>query len=143
MADSLDSLRHYRIVGGNDDDGKVGHLSASGTHSREGLMSRGVEECNPAAARELHVVGSDVLGDSSGLAGNHVSLSDVVEQGCFSVVDVSHDRNHRRPRHKILRLVSLLLGIDFLRKVGGHELDLIAELFSDEHEGLRIKALID
>ena len=44
----------------------------------------------------VHLVGADVLGDAAGLARGHLGLADGVEQRGLAVVDVAHDRDHRR-----------------------------------------------
>ena len=46
----------------------------------------------------LDVVRADVLGDAAGFAGGHLGAADVVEQRGLAVVDVAHDRDHRRTR---------------------------------------------
>ena len=96
MVDCLDGLRHDCVIGSDDDDCKVGHLCSAGTHRREGLVTRGVEEGDVSSVRELHVVCTDVLGDTTGLTGNHISLADVVQKGCLTMIDVTHDGNYRR-----------------------------------------------
>ena len=50
------------------------------------------------AARQLDVVGADVLGDAARLAGDDVGLADVVEQRGLAVVDVAHDGHDRGAR---------------------------------------------
>ena len=42
------------------------------------------------------LVGADVLGDATGLAGDHVGVADLVEQLRLAVVDVAHDGDDRR-----------------------------------------------
>ena len=73
------------------------------------------------------LVGADVLRDPAGLAGRHLGLADRVQQRGLAVVDVAHDRHHRRALDEILvgvvehRIGDLLvLGVD--------DLDLLAEL---------------
>jgi hypothetical protein len=46
----------------------------------------------------LDVVGADVLRDAAGLAGRDLASADVVEQRGLAVIDVAHDRDHRRTR---------------------------------------------
>ena len=46
----------------------------------------------------VHLVGADVLGDATGLAGDDVGLADLVEQQGLAVVDVAHDGDDRRSR---------------------------------------------
>ena len=97
MVDGFYCLRHYGVVGCDDYDCKVGHLSTSCTHGCEGLVSRSVKEGDSLPVRKLHVVRSDVLGDTARLTGDHIGLADIVKEGSLTVVNVSHDRNHRRP----------------------------------------------
>ena len=80
MGDGLLRLRHHVIVGSHNDDGDVRHLGTTGTHGGERLVTRRVEEGNPATILHLHVVSTNVLSDTTRLASNHVGLTDVVEQ---------------------------------------------------------------
>ena len=143
MVDCLDCLWHDCIVGGDDDDCEVGHLGSSGTHCREGFVARGVEEGDSLPVREFHVVGTDVLGDSSCLSCNNVGFPDVVEEGSLTVVNVSHHGDDRRSRNEIPVIVILLLLGNGLRQGGRDELNLIAEFLSNEHKCLSIKPLVD
>ena len=141
MVDGFHGLRHYGVVGRDYDDGKVSHLGSAGTHRGEGLVSRGVEERYPLSVRQHHVVGTDVLRDSSGFSGNDVRFPDIVEQGRLSVVDVSHHRNDRRSRNELPVIFSLLFY--GLGKFGCHEFHFVAEFLRHEHERLGIEPLVD
>ena len=44
----------------------------------------------------VDLVGADVLGDAAGLARGDLGLADRIEQRGLAVVDVAHDRHHRR-----------------------------------------------
>ena len=44
VVDRLDRLRHDAVVGGDDEDGDVGHLRAARAHRGEGLVAGRVEE---------------------------------------------------------------------------------------------------
>ena len=142
MVDSLYGLGHHGVVGCDDYYRKVGELCASGTHGSESLVSRSVEEGDAAAVGQLHVIGTDVLGYASRLAGNHVGLAYVVEQRGLAVVDMTHDGNYRRPRKQVFRPVHLLGAAYLLGDVRGDELDLVAELLRHEHERLGIEPLV-
>ena len=80
MGDSLLGGGHYRVVGSDDDDGDISNLSTAGTHGGECLVTRGIEECDASSVAQLHVVCTDVLGDTTCLTGNHVGLAHIVEQ---------------------------------------------------------------
>src|SRR4051794_29688142 len=71
----LDGLRHHAVVRRDHQHRDVGDLGTTGTHRGEGLVTRGVDEGDrpvDALVREVHLVGTDVLGDAAGLAGHHV-----------------------------------------------------------------------
>ena len=53
----------------------------------------------------VHLIGADVLGDAAGLAGGHVGIADIVQQGGLAVVDVAHDHHHGGAGHQILGLI--------------------------------------
>ena len=74
----------------------------------------------------VDLVGADVLGDAAGLARGHLGLADGVQQRGLAVVDVAHDRDHRRAVGQGgVVVVVLRLGLDL---VGGvHDLDLLLE----------------
>ena len=88
----------------------------------------------------VHLVGADVLGDATGLSGDHLGLADRVEERGLSVVDVAHDRHDRRAVLKVLvgvledDLLGLLLGC-------GDHLDLAVEGLGDDDHRLVGKRL--
>ena len=53
-------------------------------------MARGIQERDFLAV-DLNLVGSDVLCDTTCLTGGYFCLTDGVEQGCFAMIDVTHD----------------------------------------------------
>jgi len=57
------------------------------------------------------------------------------------MVDVSHDRDHRRPLLELLRL--LVLRLDLVRAVFGDEFDLVLELVGDRDDRVLVEPLID
>ena len=77
--------------------------------------------------RVVHLVGADVLGDAAGLAGRDLGLADRVQQRGLAVVDVAHDRHHRRALDEVLLgVLEHRLDLDV---VGGvDDLDLLVEL---------------
>ena len=134
VVDRLLGLRHDAVVGGDDDDGDVGDLGAAGAHRREGGVAGGVEEGDRLLV-VVDLVGADVLGDAARLAGGDLGLADRVEQRGLAVVDVAHDRHHRRRGRKAL------LGVLELRRLrllvgGGDDLDLAVVLVGDRLDRL-------
>jgi hypothetical protein len=72
-------------------------------------VARGVEE-RDLAAIVLGLVRADVLRDPTGLGLDDGRLSNRVEQRRLAVVDVAHDRDHRRAGDEVLLGVLVLLG---------------------------------
>ena len=101
VRDRLLGLRHDAVVGGHHEHGDVGDLGAAGAHGGEGLVAGRVDEGDPPGA-VLDLVGADVLGDAADLAGRDRGLADGIEKRRLAVVDVAHDRDHRRARLEIL-----------------------------------------
>ena len=60
-----------------------------------------------------------MLGDAARLAGDHVGVADIVQQGGLTVVDVAHDHHHGGAGLKVLLLV--LGGVDQLLLDGDHD----------------------
>ena len=109
MVDGLNGLGHHVVVGCDDDNTQVGDLGSAGTHGGKRFVTGCVKECNASAVAELDIVGSDVLGYTSGLACNHVGVADVVEQRGFTVVNVSHYGDNRRTGGKVVLIILFLM----------------------------------
>src|SRR6266511_1424571 len=134
VVDRLDRLRHDTVVGRDDDHGEVGDLGPAGPHRRERLVSRGVEEGHGLAVL-VDLIGTDVLRDAAGLAGDDLGLADCVEQGGLAVIDVAHDRDDRGTRLEVLLgVLELRLLLDLLG--GVDDLDLAIEAFCDHLDHL-------
>ena len=147
VRDRLARLRHDAVVGGDDEHGDVRHLRAARAHRGERLVARRVEEGDLPAV-DVDLVGADVLRDPAGLGLDDGGLADRVEQRRLAVVDVAHDRDHRRPRREILlgvlerlRLLVLVGGVldrDLAAELGGDQLDrLVGERLRDLHHAAR------
>ncbi len=141
MVYRLHSLGHHVVIGGHYDDGEVGHLGSAGTHGGERLMARGVEESDVTAVVQFHVVGSDMLCDTSGLAGDHICFADIVEKRSLTVVHVSHHGYNRGTGHEVFLLVSGSL--DGFGHIGADKVCLESELLGHDVDGLGIESLVD
>jgi hypothetical protein len=94
VVERLDGLRHHAVVGRDHEDRDVRRLRATGTHGGERLVTRGVDEGDATVvAVDLggDLVGTDVLGDATGLLVDDVGVAQRVEELGLSVVDVTHD----------------------------------------------------
>lgn len=78
-------------------------------------MTRGVDE-GDATLFVVHLggdlVGTDVLGDATGLARDDVRLADGIEEAGLTVVDVTHDGDDRRTRHEVFLAALVLAELD-------------------------------
>ena len=143
VVDSLDCLRHHVVISSDDDDGDVGDLGTTGTHSGERLVTRGIKERDLLACAGLHLVCTDVLGDTASLASHHVGASDEVQQFGLTVVDVTHDGDDRSSRYKVFRIVRLVGFRNGFLHVHALELDLETEFLCHHLQDLSIQTLVD
>ena len=85
-----------------------------------------------------YLIGTDMLGDAAGLAGDDVGAPDRVEQAGLAVIDMAHDRDHGRAR--LQRFIGVDIGFRLDVDVAfADALDVVAE-FGDEQLG---RVLID
>src|ERR1700733_3371610 len=105
VIDGFEGLRHHAVVSGHDQHNNIGRLGAARAHASESLVTGSVEENDLAAEGGRFFVGdanfvcADVLGDASGFTFGHAGQANGVEQSGFAVIDMSHDRDHGRPRY--------------------------------------------
>src|SRR5690606_7943504 len=100
VVERLHGLGHHAVVGRDHQDHDVGDLRTPGEHGGERLVTGGVDEGDrpvDTLVLDVHLVGTDVLGDPAGLALDHVGAPDGVQQLGLTVVDVTHDGHHGRP----------------------------------------------
>ena len=143
MVDSLNRLGHHRVISSHNDDGKVSELGSTGTHCGKRLVTRSIQEGDVAAVLQLDAVRTNVLGDSSGFAGDDVGFADVVQQGGLTVVYMTHHGDDRRPLYQILLAVLHGILLDFLADVSRYELYFVSELLCNQHQGLCVQPLVD
>ena len=150
VVEGLDGLGHDAVVGGHDEDGDVGHLGTAGAHGCEGLVTGGVDEGDRTllvVQVDAHLIGADGLGDAPGLAGDDVGGADRVQQLGLTVVDVTHDRDHRGPWDEVgIVLIGLEVDIEGFQQLavlvlGRDDLDVVAQLGAQEGEGVLVEGL--
>ena len=141
MGDSLLGSRHHRVIGCDDDDGDIGGLSTTGTHSGKRLVTWGIQEGYLATAVQGHTVGTDVLGNTTRLTGNHIGIADIVEQRGLTVVNVTHHGYDWSTWNQVI-LIILFLAHSLLN-LGTHVFGLETELLSHHVDGLCIQTLVD
>src|SRR6266536_2222605 len=151
VVERLDRLRHDAVVGRNHEHHDVGGRRAAGTHGRERLVARRVDERDRPVGvlvLDVHLVGTDVLGDAACLDVHDVGLADRVEQPGLAVVDVAHHGHDRRARlqvtfdpfvsaerqvERVQQFAVLVLGADHLHRV--------VQLGAEQLQGLLVHRL--
>ena len=104
MIDGFDGLRHDAIVGRDDEHDDIGDFGAAGTHAGERFVTRRIDE-DDLLAVVIDVISADVLRDAAGFLVGDMREADGIEQRSFAVIDVAHDRDHRRPAEEIRRFL--------------------------------------
>jgi len=91
-----------------------------------------VEESDRLAIFKGDLVGTDMLGNTSGFPRHHVRTPDVVEQFGLTVVYMSHDCGNRRPVAVTGFVFFLFSQADRFLDFYTYEFDFKTELFSNE-----------
>ena len=151
MIQRLDGLRLDSVIRSDNQDRDVGHLGTTRTHSREGLVTRCVDDRQRAVAIggvRHGLVRPDVLRNTPGFTADHVGLADRVEQFGLTVIDVTHHGHHRRPRLEIAGLALVLseFEVEGLQEfavfvLGRNDLDIEIQLGAQQHQGVIIDRL--
>ena len=143
MINRLDGLRHDAVVTGHHQYDNVGHGRAAGAHRGEGFVARRIEERDFAARRHGDLVSTDVLRDAAGFARHHVRCAQCIQQGGLAVINVTHDRDDWRARHKIGGVIIVGPSTEpDLDIGGGNAIRRMTKLGDDDFGGLGIDGLI-
>ena len=141
MGDGLLGLGLDAVIGCDDEHGDVRHLRASGAHRRERFVAGRVQEGDLAAV-VLGLVGADVLGDSTGFGLDDGRFANRIEERRLAVVDVAHDRHHRRPRDEVF--LGVLVDLRDLVLLGDVlDRHVALDLDGDQRDGLVREGLRD
>ena len=101
MIDGFHRLRHDAVIGSYHEHDDIRSIRTARPHGRERFMAGGIEERDLVTARHPHLVGTDMLRDATGLTGDDVRRPKRVQQRRLAVIDMTHDRHHRRARLKV------------------------------------------
>ena len=129
MVNGLDRLRHDTIIRCDDEHRDIRRLGATHTHGGKCLVARCIEEGNDtvlAINLDLDLVGTDGLCDTTGFLCRHVCLTDGIEDGGFTMIDVTHDADNRRSRDELLIRI-----LDIILYKLGNDIDLLFLLAED------------
>ena len=141
MIDGFLGLRHNVVIGSYYDDGNIGNLSTTCTHSGKCLVTRGVEECYVTTVFQFHVVGTNVLSNTTGLTGDYIGLTNVVEQRGLTVIDMTHHSNDGSTWLQVFFVV-LLFHYSFAYFCT-YIFCCISVFFGNEVDGFSVHTLVD
>jgi len=140
VVDGFDGLRLHAIIRSNDENDDIGDLCSAGSHGGKRLVTRRIQE-DKLTLRVIDEVSTNMLGDPACLTRSHIRFPDSVQKGCFSVVDMSHDRDDRRPAGEVLHLLGIFLE-EIVYGVG-YDLYLESKFADYKSSCLWIKSLVD
>ena len=141
MGNRLNRLGHDGIVSGNHQHNNVGHIRTARPHRGKGGVARGVEEGQNLPLIGFHLIGTDVLGDTTGFARDHIGLADRIQKRGLAVVNVAHDRHDRRAGDAVF--ICIRDRFDRLLHVGiRHSNRLVAKLFDHQFGGVGVDGLV-
>ena len=141
MSDSLLGSWHHRVIGCDDDDGDIGSLGTTGTHGGKRLVTWSIKEGYLATAFQGHTIGTDMLGNTTRLTGNHIGIADIVEQRGLTMVYVTHDGYDWSTWNQVVLIIHFLA--HGLLNLGTHVFGLETELLSHHIDGFSIQTLVD
>ena len=117
MVNCLNGLGHNTVVGGNNQNCNIGSHGTTLTHGSKCGVTGGVKEGNLISV-VVNPVSTYMLGDTACLCVCNGGVTNGVEQGCFTVVNVTHNNNNGTSGFEIL--VTVLRNVHNLFLNGNH-----------------------
>ena len=142
MADSFNSLRFNPVIGGNNQNDNIGYLGSAGTHFRKCFVSRRINERNFLAIVQRNLISADVLRNTACFTRSNIRFTQCIQQGRFTVVNVSHNSYYRRTRQQIGLGISRT-GQAFLNIAFGHAFKFMSHFFNDNLRRIGINRLVN
>ena len=110
MVNCLYRLRLNSVIGSHNQHGNIRRLCSTHTHSGKCLMSGGIQERNDSRLTvhlDGNLISTDRLCNAAMLPAGHIGVSNRVQNGRLTVIDVSHNNNDRGTGLQILLLIDL------------------------------------
>ncbi len=98
VIDRFNGLRHHTIVGRDHKDHNVCCLRTTSPHGGKGFMAWRVKESDLVTRSDVHLIGTNVLGDATGFTCDDICLAKRIKQGCLTMVNVTHHSDNRCTR---------------------------------------------
>ena len=99
MADRLKRLWHHAVVCRHDQNRNICRICTTHTHCSKCLMTRRIQEGDLLSV-DGYNVRTDVLCDSACLTVDDMRVTDCIQQGCLTMVNVTHDTYDWRTGYK-------------------------------------------
>lgn len=99
VTNCLNRLGHHTVIGCDNENCDIRCSRTTRTHLRERFVTWRVDECDVLIAAN-HSIRTNVLSDSTGFTGDNAGITNVVEQGRLSVVNMAHHRDDWRTMRK-------------------------------------------
>ena len=80
VVDRLDRLRHHGVIRRDDQHHDIRDLSPARAHRGKGRVAGSVKEGDKLASRRLHLISTDMLGDSARFAGGDAGLANRIQK---------------------------------------------------------------
>src|SRR3546814_2297031 len=122
-------LSHTPVARGNHTVNHIGYLRPTGTHGSKGFVARCIQESDRTASVNFHFISTYVLCDAASFSGDHIRLTDMVQQRSFPMVHMAHYGNDGVTGNQGFRLIFLF---DHVILVGCDEV-YIETKRSEEH----------
>ena len=97
MSNGLFGLRHNTIISSDNQNHDISTLGTACTHRGKCCVPWGIQETDHAVSG-FYMVGTNVLGNTAGLALRNTRLADVVQQRGLAMVYVAHNGHDRCAR---------------------------------------------
>ena len=141
VVDGFNGLRHDTVVRCHYQDSDIGDARAARSHRSERFVSRRIQECDVAVV-DVDPVSTDVLCDAACLGGSNAGMSDIVQQGSLTVVNVTHYNDNRVAGLQALGVVGGILEQTFLDCHNNFLFYLCAEFLSNEGSSVEVDGFV-
>jgi hypothetical protein len=138
----LHGLRHYAVIGGDDQNHDVGHLGAPRPHCcKRGVAGR-IDEGDLCAGGRGYLIGAYMLGDAASFARRYFRGTNGIKERSLAMIDVAHDRDDWRAG---LELRGIVRDVEqSLFYVGfGHAADCMTHFLGDELRRVGVDDIVD
>ena len=142
MADSFNCLRHHSIISGNDENNNICYFGSPRTHCRKGRVTRRIDESYFLTIIFGNLISPDMLGNTPSLTGDNTGFTQCVKQGCFTMVNVTHNSHNRRTR--LFIFISIFFRIDAVFYICICDtIDLMPQFFGKQFGSIGINRIVD